>query len=273
MTQETKPTRSLLEHFKSVPPAEQSSRWNTCWEEEWTPWDRGGPSRALYDLLKENPELFCFPDERVRKTALVPGCGRGHDVLLLGAFGFDVYGLDLSPKATEAAKKNAEDAGVRGLYKRESDVRGSVTWLTGDFFEDAWLREAGVAGGKFDLIFDYTFFCALPASLRPAWARRMASLLAPDGRLVCLEFPSEKSPGDSGPPWASPPHAYVAYLSRPGGQVPTDEHGGVIVQDEAAPPRNGGLKRILHAKPKRTHEAGTKEGRVQDYISVWSHVR
>ena len=39
------------------------------------------------------------------KTALVPGCGRGHDVHLLASHGYRVVGLDLAPSATEAAKE------------------------------------------------------------------------------------------------------------------------------------------------------------------------
>ncbi|KAI1084975.1 S-adenosyl-L-methionine-dependent methyltransferase [Whalleya microplaca] len=270
MAQETERRRSLSEHFKGVSTDAYSSRWNSCYTEEFTPWDRGGPSPALYDLLKGKPELFAFPSEEVRKTALVPGCGRGYDVLLLSSFGFDVIGLDLSPAAQEEAKKIAENAAAKGLGELQGNRRGSVTWILGDFFKDDWLREANVPGDKFDLIFDYTFFCALHPSFRPAWAKRHASLLAPDSRLVCLEFPSEKDVTAPGPPWPSPPHAYLAYLSRPGEKVPTDEHHGVI-QNENMPARDGGLKRLLHAKPERTHEAGTEDGRVQDCISVWSH--
>lgn len=151
--------RSLQDHFKSLDPLLQGSGWNACWEEEWTPWDRGGRSWALYDLLEENSALFNSLTERSagRKTTLVPGCGRGHDVLLLSSFGYDVYGLDYSPKAIEEARRNAKKAIADGVYPARSDDLGLVTWLSGDFFMDNWLREANV-GGKFDLIFDYTVY-------------------------------------------------------------------------------------------------------------------
>lgn len=158
------PARSLTDHFKTLDPSRQGSGWNACWEEQWTPWDRGGHSWALYDLLQGHPELS--PDRSNRadgKTALVPGCGRGHDVLLLRSFGYDVYGLDYSPKAIEEARKNAGKKPVaEGLddddddESRGGDERGSITWLSGDFFEDDWLREADISRRKFDLIFDYT---------------------------------------------------------------------------------------------------------------------
>ncbi|KAI0440667.1 S-adenosyl-L-methionine-dependent methyltransferase [Xylaria telfairii] len=254
--------------FGDIPPQEHSTQWDKCWEDKFTPWDRGGPSMALYDLLTENPNgVIPLPTEGSPKTALVPGCGRGHDVLLLSSFGYDVYGLDVSSQALEAAKENVERVLKEGpLYATEGSKRGTITWICQDFFAKEW-KDVQM---PFDLIFDYTFFCALPPPMRPAWASKMKSSLSPGGRLVCLEFPSEKKPSEPGPPWAAPPAEYLGYLSNPDSQPQTDEHGGVIAEKTAqvAP---GGLKRLVHLKPKRTHASGTEDGRVQDYISVWAH--
>lgn len=98
----------------------------------------------------------------------------------------------------------------------------------------------------------------------------MTELLAPNGRLVCLEFPSTKPSSEPGPPWAAPPHAYVAYLGRPGQEPATDEHGGVL-EDKVGEPEKGGLRRLLHTKPQRSHPAGVKDGKMVDCISVWAH--
>ena len=49
-----------------------------------------------------------------------------------------------------------------------------VELLCADFF-------AFDAEGGFDFIFDYTFFCALPPSMRGAWGKRTAELLKPGG--------------------------------------------------------------------------------------------
>ncbi|KAI0474501.1 S-adenosyl-L-methionine-dependent methyltransferase [Xylaria cf. heliscus] len=254
--------------FEDISPKEHPTKWVKCWEDKFTPWDRGGPSTALYDLLRENPNgVVPLPTGASPKTALVPGCGRGHDVLLLGSFGYDVYGLDVSSQALDAAKENAETVLNEGLlYEIQGSRRGTMTWICQDYFAEEWNN----VQTPFDLIFDYTFFCALPPPLRPAWASKMKSLLSPGGRLVCLEFPSEKHPSESGPPWAAPPTEYLAYLSNPGSQPQTDEHGGVIAE-KIGPLAPGGLKRLMHIKPKRTHASGTKDGRVQDYISVWAH--
>src|SRR4051794_24490209 len=89
----------LKETFTAPFPA-HASRWDSLWRESYTPWDRGGPSLALADLLSSqlsspsSQQLIPIPssqdDDQKRKKALVPGCGRGHDVLLLSSFGYDV---------------------------------------------------------------------------------------------------------------------------------------------------------------------------------------
>ncbi|KAK8116291.1 hypothetical protein PG984_012793 [Apiospora sp. TS-2023a] len=270
--QEQQPERSLSEHFGSSEPSQHPSRWNACWEEEYTPWDRGGPSMALADLLPFLPPANTLGSQKKPLTALVPGCGRGHDVLLLSSFGFDTVGLDVSERAMAEARKNAESIELEEVYPLKGEVqsRGTYKFLVGDFFGQDWVTESGVEGGKFDLIFDYTFGCALPPSVRPAWAQRYRDLLAPNARLVCLEFPSTKSPEEPGPPWAMNPHTYVAHLGHPGEEVATDEHGGVL-KDKVEPPREDGLMRLLHTKPPRTHAAGYKDGQVVDCISIWCH--
>jgi methyl halide transferase len=144
----------LQETFANADFSEHGSKWNQLWEESYTPWDRGGPSMALNDLLEEAKHLFL--STKAKKTALVPGCGMGHDVLLLAAFGYDVYGLDYSASAAKSAIDNQAAVGNDEVYRPRQGVEaGKITWLTGDFFSDDWLQKADV-GGKFDLIFDYT---------------------------------------------------------------------------------------------------------------------
>lgn len=96
----------------------------------------------------------------------------------------------------------------------------------------------------------------------------MAQLLAPDGRLVCLEFPTYKPPSTGGPPWAVRPNEYVAYLSKPGQKVQYDSEGLIVGVNEENPDRDSlGLVRTAHWKPARTHEIGKDT----DWMSVWTH--
>ena len=160
----------LQEHFASADynPAE---RWDSLWKAgDFLPWDRGNASPALEDTLIEKTGLIgealveVEDRQKMRKRALVPGCGRGYDVLLLASFGYDSYGLELS----ETALKRALEEQEKNAHKyaaRDSNVgKGTAHFLNGDFFNDSttWKQGGSSAfesvspNGKFDLIFDYT---------------------------------------------------------------------------------------------------------------------
>lgn len=126
-------------------------------------------------------------------------------MLLFASYGFNAVGLDISPTATEEAKKTQADLNLELKYpvKHAKEGRGEARFITADFFMDSFLSEThGSPEGdrKFDLIYDYTFLCALPPALRPTWAARMSTLLSPEGRLICMEYPLGKDPKTGGPP-------------------------------------------------------------------------
>lgn len=95
----------------------------------------------------------------------------------------------------------------------------------------------------------------------------MSELLAAEGRLICLEFPSAKDPKLPGPPWALPPPVYVKHLSHPGEDVEYDSQTGSVKDVPSKPKAANGLSRIAHWQPVRTHKIG--EG--TDWVSVWRH--
>ncbi|KAB5539533.1 S-adenosyl-L-methionine-dependent methyltransferase [Coniochaeta sp. 2T2.1] len=292
----------LQSTFQGSDLSAHGSRWDSLWKESYTPWDRGGPSLALADAILDRPELFPSPSpgsssgqEKKRRTALVPGCGRGYDVLLLSALGYDVVGLDYSEAAVEEAARTEEavrEGKDKGVY---DDVaggreRGRVEWVRGDFFDDGWLGEMGKRGGGeggFDLVFDYTvslsfvyftlmevvkltmsqFFCALPPEARPKWAKRMSGLLNPNtGRLICLEWPLGKDPSTGGPPWGLTAETYATHLSRPGEEVRYGEDGKPLADELKKQPSDTGLKCLTRFQPRRNHKAN-----FDHQVSVWSH--
>jgi SAM-dependent methyltransferase len=167
------PPSRLQQHFTGHDPSIYGQKWDELYKEGFTPWDRGGPNPALTDLLAERKDLF--GDSFVvgpilgkrRKCALVPGCGRGYEVLLLSAFGYDAYGLEISESALVEAKKTQELVEGEDLYKirDESAGKGKVTWLAGDFFKVDALK--GLEGdGKFDLLYDYTVSLTVDTSIQ-----------------------------------------------------------------------------------------------------------
>ncbi|OQE15754.1 hypothetical protein PENFLA_c030G00832 [Penicillium flavigenum] len=251
--------------------------WASLWDKgDNLPWDRGFPNPALEDtLVKQRPTIGAplatdAQGQSYRRKALVPGCGRGVDVLLLASFGFDAYGLEYSAAAIEACKKEENDNANWYRVRDQTVGTGKVTWIQGDFFDDAWLEKIGVPLNGFDIIYDYTFFCALDPSMRPKWALRQTQLLSPSpaGNLICLEFPRHKDPQSAGPPYTSSSEAYMAHLSHPGEEVPYDN--GVVKHEPLRAPSKDGLERVAYWKPERTHEVGQGEnGVIHDRVSIW----
>lgn len=168
MAASTAPTK-LRDHFASKPVSAHNDAWDALYAESFTPWDRAGPSLALADLLAQRIDLIPPSLERdprgnplrdttgkvVRRSALIPGCGVGHDVLLLSSLGYDVVGLDYSHRALSAARENQNK--VQYKSSEEGVECGRVTWVSGDFFGETWEGgEGGEGTQKFDLIYDYT---------------------------------------------------------------------------------------------------------------------
>ncbi|KAL4975894.1 S-adenosyl-L-methionine-dependent methyltransferase [Aspergillus desertorum] len=273
------PKGRLIAHFENCPTPSHPKAWSDLWDAgESSLWDRGMPSPALIDLLESYQNTLLYPLEpetekdcgeadtgetrKRRKRALVPGCGRGYDVLTLALHGFDAYGLEVSATAVSEARGFAErelsspqasHCGEKFDRERARHVGvGKVRFVQGDFFEDSWAEEedlgldVGKDGkGKFDLVYDYTFLCALHPAQRTRWAERMADLLHPGGMLVCLEFPMYKDPALPGPPWGV-----------------KGVHWELLAGGDAG---QGKFNRRVYARPERTFEVG----KGTDMISVY----
>ena len=114
-----------------------------------------------------------------------------------------MLGLDLAPTAAQRFRALREE---RGLDPARVDV------VLGDFFEDAWRPDAR----PFDLIWDYTFLCALDPARHGDWADRMGELVRPGGVLLTLLFPvlpeEEAEAWRPGPPWPLDPEEIRALL-------------------------------------------------------------
>ncbi|KAG8661504.1 hypothetical protein MANES_01G010300v8 [Manihot esculenta] len=148
--------------------------WEKCWEQGLTPWDLGQPTPALLHLHHTGS----LPKGRT----LVPGCGSGHDVVAIACPERYVVGLDVSDKAIKKAEE----------LSSLSPNANCFTFLRADFF--SWHPSE-----LFDLIFDYTFFCAIEPEMRSRWAMQIQNLLKPDGELITLMFPIDDHIG--GPPY------------------------------------------------------------------------
>lgn len=145
--------------------------WDQRYTAGTTPWDLGRPPARLHRYLAAHP---------AGGRILIPGCGSGHEVALFHAAGWSVTAVDFAPAAVERARSNVGPA----LADRV---------LLGDFFTHDF------ADAPFDLVYERTFFCALPPDLRAACVRRTARLLKPGGTLAGLFYLGDE---EGGPPYA-----------------------------------------------------------------------
>ncbi|KAK4035445.1 S-adenosyl-L-methionine-dependent methyltransferase [Parachaetomium inaequale] len=272
----------IVSEFSSRAREEQAGGWSALWDSgQGGLWDRGKPSPALVDLVESGTELIPKPDGMGsggrRPRVLVPGCGKGYDVVMLALHGYDAVGLDVSRTGVETARVYAaaqlaapEEYNFARPEKYAACERGRVKFVAGDFFAKDWETECcsgsddddgGFAG--FDVIYDYTFLCALLPEMRKDWACRMSELLSPSGVLVCLEFPLYKDLKLLGPPWPLREGIYWNLLVAGGDGILQDEDAARAAAQ--SPSSGGSFGRLGYIKPERTYEAS----RGTDMLSIW----
>jgi SAM-dependent methyltransferase len=161
----------------------KAEQWDAHWQENETPWDLGGVTPALIEFLRDR--------DVKRQTALIPGCGRGHDAHFFAKAGADVTAVDFAESALTAARAAYPDSKVDWQ-------QADVTALP---FTD-----------QFDWVWEYTCFCALKPSQRESYLANVAKALKPGGRFFGLTFLQVHKP--EGPPFAIDPEVLRAMLEK-----------------------------------------------------------
>lgn len=156
--------------------------WSNRYTENETGWDYGTITTPLKEYIDQ------LKDKSI--TILIPGAGNSHEAEYLFRKGFkNVTVLDI----TEEPLKNIQNR-IPEFPKEQL--------ICGDFFLHA---------GKYDLILEQTFFCALHPSLRKSYAGKMNELLNPGGKLVGVLF-NDKMNEDQ-PPFGGNADEYRIYFS------------------------------------------------------------
>lgn len=143
--------------------------WDSQYKANSTAWDIGNvspPIKMYIDTLKDK-----------NKSILIPGCGNSYEAEYLLKVGFtNVTVIDIAPTLVENLSVKFEN-------------NSNITIVMGDFFEHE---------GKYDLIIEQTFFCALPPTMRQQYVLKMQELLSKDGKLAGLLFNTNF---EGGPPF------------------------------------------------------------------------
>lgn len=158
--------------------------WNEHFEQNCTPWDAGAITPPIKDYV----------DQLTDKDApiLIPGCGNSHEAAYMLEQGFtNITLVDISPTLTERLKE-----------KFASFIPARLNVINSDFFE---------LEGKFDLIIEQTFLCALDPSLRKQYVEKMHRLLKPGGKLAGVLF---NRTFEGGPPFSGSKEEYIDLFSK-----------------------------------------------------------
>jgi SAM-dependent methyltransferase len=122
-----------------------------------------------WDLGQVSPPIQTYVDTIGNKNSsiLIPGCGNSYEAEYLLEHGFtNITVIDIAPTPV---------ADLKEKFKNNPNIQ----IVLGDFFEHQ---------GKYDLIIEQTFFCALPPIMRQKYVWKMHQLLADEGKLAGLLF-------------------------------------------------------------------------------------
>jgi SAM-dependent methyltransferase len=150
------------------------SYWETRYQTQDMPWEKGEASPGLVDFLAAHAALE-------RGSVCVPGCGTGHDVRAWAKAGFQSTGLDIAPSAVKIASERTAAAGLTADFK------------LADFLHDP-------APGSFDWIFEHTLFCAIEPGERENYVAAVLRWLKPGGNYLAVNY---LIPDEDGPPFGT----------------------------------------------------------------------
>ena len=152
------------------------------------------PSLPMRQYLERHP---------VSGRTLVPGCGRGHEVVLAVAHGLGAIGLDIAPTAVAEA---------RALYPHLAE-----RFVVADLFDPPPEMR-----GSFDVVLEHTCLSGLPPALRTSYRQGIDLVLRPGGLLIGVWYINPGlDPGEEGPPFPLPVAELTALFA----------HGYEIIED------------------------------------------
>lgn len=155
--------------------------WDKQYQSHSTGWDLGevsAPIKSYIDTLKDKNLLI-----------LIPGCGNTYEAEYLLEQGFtNITVIDIAPTLVTNLKTKFKD-------------NPNIKIVLGDFFEHQ---------GKYDLIIEQTFFCALPPTMRQKYIWKMHQLLANKGKIAGLLF---NRTFENGPPFGGSLEEYESLFN------------------------------------------------------------
>jgi hypothetical protein len=191
--------------------------WDEMYQKGEVFWDKGAPAPAMKQYLERHP---------MRGRALVPGCGRGHEVALAVEHGLDAMGLDIAPTGLAEARAKYPHLAER--------------FVTGDLFDPP-----DPMRGAFDVVLEHTCMSALPPEMRGDYRRGIDLTLRRGGLLIGVWFINPAlDPGHEGPPFPFPVAELTALFAE-GYEIVDDYVPGVAFDGRQDRERVRVLRRVV----------------------------
>lgn len=168
-----------------IPEVSKSNFWSERYLENNTPWDLDRSHPAI-DFTVNRLKLH-------RGQIIVPGFGRGHDLIELSKKGHLVTGVEFSKLAVEKS------------VETYPELKGKVH--EADFFKFSRLESSL---GAFDYVFEHTLFCALRPSQRKSLVSAWSRVLREEGALIGIFYMGLRR---EGPPFGVTEFEVVDLLS------------------------------------------------------------
>ena len=153
---------------------EESKFWDDCYAEGRTGWDRGEVHPALLHWMET--KWLALPS-----SIIVPGCGRGYEVVELARQGGDVTGIEIATEPTEHLRRQLESyqQNARVIQKSIFDFQPPL---------------------PVDAVYEQTCLCAIEPKRRADYERAVFQWLKPGGKLFALFAQKSENPSH-GPPY------------------------------------------------------------------------
>ena len=149
--------------------------------------ERYSTNNTPWDTTTTTPALINSINHSKNKKIAILGCGYSKDSLFLAKKDHKVYSIDFARKPIEYLNYIKSKEGMKSLFPIQEDIF-NLNKKYSNFF---------------DIVIEYTCFCAIDAIRRPQYAELVSDIFNRDGKFIALFFPTERREEelDKGPPF------------------------------------------------------------------------
>ena len=162
--------------------------WEKSYQSGDMSWDLGGPTPIFNDWIQFQTDSL---------SICILGAGNGWDAINFAEKGHNVTAVDFAESAIDNMHTSAQNKGVQ------------INLIHSDIFDLCKLFNH-----TFDIVLEYTCFCAIDPVRRIDYVRITNQILKSDGKLVALLFPIDKDINDEGPPFAVDLDSTISLFSK-----------------------------------------------------------